>query len=268
MDLQLSGRRALVTGSSSGIGEAIVHMLAEEGATVVVHGRNRERAEKVAAEIGAAGVAIGELSGEGEAAKVHAEACAALGGNVEILINNAGGNSRGNTSKSPSEIDVEDFVANYRANMLGAVQLCQLCVPAMTAAKFGRIVNVSSAVAMQPNYMGVDYSAAKAALQNFTVSLAGSLRGVNVTANVLTPGIIMVDGLLRFGRQKFGNPDMSFDEVSERFAAEQVFEVPPAGRVGKPRELAMVACLLVSPLSGFITGANYRVDGGQVRGLN
>jgi len=268
MDLQLRGRRALVTGSSSGIGEAIVHMLAEEGAKVVVHGRNRERAEKVAAAIGAAGVAIGEMATEAQVAAIHAQACAALGGNVEILINNAGGNARGNTSKSPAEIAIEDFVANYRANMLGAVQLCQLCVPDMVAAKFGRIVNVSSAVAMQPNNRGVDYSAAKAALNNYTVSLAGSLQGVNVTANVLTPGIIMVDGLLRFGRQKFGDPEMSFEEVTRHFAAEKVFDVPPVGRVGTPRELAMVACLLASPLSGYITGADYRVDGGQIRGLN
>ena len=268
MDLQLNGRRALVTGSSSGIGEAMVHMLAEEGARVVVHGRNRERAEAVAAAIGAAGVAIGELAEDGAAEAVHGEACAALGGPVEILINNAGGNAKGNTSKPPAEIDVEDFVANYRANMLGAVKLCQLAVPDMVAARFGRIVNVSSAVAMQPNFMGADYSAAKAALNNFTVSLAGSLRGVNVTANVLTPGIIMVDGLLRFGRHKFGDPDMSFADVARNFAEHKVFDLPPAGRLGLPRELAMVACLLVSPLSGFITGANYRVDGGQVRGLN
>ncbi len=268
MDLQLKGRRVLVTGSSSGIGEAMAHMLTEEGALVAVHGRNRERAEAVAASIGAAGVAIGELAGDGTAEAVHAEAVAALGGNVEILINNAGGNAKGNTAKPPAEIDIEDFVANYRANTLGAVKLCQLCVPDMVAAKFGRIINVSSAVAMQPNFMGVDYSAAKAALNNFTVSLAGSLRGVNVTANVLTPGIIMVDGLLRFGRMKFNDPEMSFDDVAKNFAEQNVFELPPAGRLGLPRELAMVACMLASPLSGFITGANYRVDGGQVRGLN
>jgi NAD(P)-dependent dehydrogenase (short-subunit alcohol dehydrogenase family) len=268
MDLQLTGRRALVTGSSSGIGEEIARMLAAEGAGVVIHGRNRERAEKVAAEIGAAGVAIGELATDGAAQAVHAETVAALGGNVEILINNAGGNSEGNTSKAPAEISASDFLSNYRANALGAIQLCQLCVPDMTSAGFGRIVNVSSAVAMQPNNLGADYSAAKAALNNFTVSLAGSLRGVNVTANVLTPGIIMVDGLLRFGRQKFGDPEMSFDEVNRRFAAEKVFDMPPVGRLGSPHDLAMVACLLSSPLSGFITGANYRVDGGQVRGLN
>ena len=268
MDLQLQGRRALVTGSSSGIGEAIVRQLTEEGARVVVHGRNRERAEKVAAAIGAAGVAIGELSEDGGAPRVHAEAVAALGGNIEILINNAGGNSEGNTSKKPAEISVEDFMSNYRANTLGAVQLCQLCVPDMVAAKFGRIVNVSSAVAMQPNFMGADYSAAKAALLNYTVSLAGSLRGVNVCANVLTPGVILVDGLVRFGRMKFGDESLTADQVNERLAAEAVFEVPPAGRFGLPHELAMVAAMLASPANGFITGANYRVDGGQTRGLN
>jgi NAD(P)-dependent dehydrogenase (short-subunit alcohol dehydrogenase family) len=78
----------------------------------------------------------------------------------------------------------------------------------------------------------------------------------------------MVDGLLRFGREKFGNSQMSFEEVCKRFGEAKVFDIPPVGRVGKPEELAMVACLLASPLSGFITGANYRVDGGQSRGLN
>ncbi|MDE8650886.1 SDR family NAD(P)-dependent oxidoreductase [Novosphingobium album (ex Liu et al. 2023)] len=268
MDLQLKGRRALVTGSSSGIGEAVARMLADEGAAVVVHGRNRERAEKVAADINAAGVAIGELSTDALAASVHAEACAALGGNIEILINNAGGSSTGNTARPPIEISTDDYISNYHANALAAVRLCQLCVPDMTAAKFGRIINVSSAVAVQPNNLGADYSGAKSALNNFTVSLAGSLKGLGITANTLSPGIIMVDGLLRFGRQKFGDPDMSFEEVSERFAAEKVFDMPPVGRLGIPRDLAVVACMLASPLSGFITGANYRVDGGQVRSLN
>ena len=94
------------------------------------------------------------------------------------------------------------------------------------------------------------------------------LKGVGITVNTLSPGIIMVDGLLRFGRARFGDPEMSFDEVSARFASEKVFDMPPVGRLGMPRDLAIVACMLASPLSGFITGANYRVDGGQVRGLN
>jgi len=268
MDLQLKGRRALVTGSSSGIGEAIARMLAQEGASVVVHGRNRERAEKVAAEIHAAGVAIGDLSSDEGAASVHAEALAALGGNVEILVNNAGGSSTGNTTKTPIEIKTDDWVSNYHANALSSVRLCRLAVPDMVAAKFGRVINVSSAVAVQPNNLGADYSGAKSALNNFTVSLAGSLKGVGVTVNTVSPGIIMVDGLLRFGRHKYGDANLTIEEVTQRLAADKVFDLPPAGRLGTPQDLALVICMLASPMSGFVTGANYRVDGGQVRSLN
>jgi len=268
MDLQLKGRRALVTGSSSGIGEGIARMLAGEGAAVVVHGRNRERAEKVASEIKAAGVAIGDLSTDEGAAAVHDEARASLGGNIEILVNNAGGSSTGNTTKTPIQISTEDWVSNYHANALSAVRLCRLAVPNMVTAKFGRVINVSSAVAVQPNNLGADYSGAKSALNNFTVSLAGALKGVGVTVNTVSPGIIMVDGLLRFGRKKYGNEDMTIEEVTQRLAAEKVFDLPPAGRLGSPQDLALIICTLASPLSGFVTGANYRVDGGQVRGLN
>ncbi len=267
MDLKLKDRRALVTGSSSGIGEAVARLLAQEGAAVVVHGRNRERAEKVAAEIKAAGVAIGDLSTDEGAAAVHEQARAALGGNIEILINNAGGSSTGNTSRPPLDIKVADWLSNYNANTLGAVRLVLLAVPDMVAAKFGRVINVSSAVAIQPNNLGTDYSAAKAALNNFTVSLAGSLKGVGVTVNTVTPGVIMVDGLIRFGRARYNDPDMTIEELTQRLAGEKVFDLPPAGRLGNPEEVALVACTLASPILGYVTGSNYRVDGGQVRSV-
>jgi NAD(P)-dependent dehydrogenase (short-subunit alcohol dehydrogenase family) len=268
MALQLSGRRARITGSSSGIGEGIARMMAAEGAAVVVHGRNRARAEKVAADIKAAGVAIGDLSTDEGAAAVHAEAVAALGGNVEILVNNAGGSSTGNTTKTPIEIGTADWISNYHANALSSVRLCRFAVPDMVAQKFGRVINVSSAVAVQPNNLGADYSGAKAALNNFTVSLAGALKGVGVTVNTVSPGIIMVDGLLRFGRIKYGDESMTIEHVTQRLAADKVFELPPAGRLGTPQDLAMVICSLASPLSGFVTGANYRVDGGQIKSVN
>jgi len=268
MDLQLSGRRVLVTGSSSGIGEAVARMLAAEGARVVVHGRSRERAEAVAQAIGAAGVALGELSTEEACRKVHAEAVAALGGPIEILINNAGGNSEGNSTKPPHEISGEHYLSNYNANALAAIRLANLSIPDMQAAKFGRIINVSSAVAVQPNNMGGDYSAAKAALNNYTVSLAGALKGTGITVNTVSPGIVMVDGLLRMGRDRLGNPDASFEEVTELLVNAGVFTLPPAGRLGIPDDLAIIICTLASPRSGYVTGANYRVDGGQIRSLN
>lgn len=268
MDLKLKGRRALVTGSSSGIGEAISRMLAQEGCAVVVHGRNRERAEKVAADIHAAGCAIGDLSNDEAAAAVHAEARAALGGGIEILVNNAGGSSTGNSSRAPIDISAEQFVSNYHSNALSSVRLCRHAVPDMVAAKFGRVVNISSAVAVQPNNLGADYSGAKAALNNFTVSLAGSLKGAGVTVNTVSPGIIMVDGMIRWGRQRYGDDTLTIEEITKRMAADKIFDLPPAGRLGSPEDLALVVCMLASPLSGFITGANYRVDGGQVRSVN
>ncbi len=267
MDLNLKGRRALVTGSSSGIGEAIARMLAQEGCAVIVHGRNRERAEKVAADIKAAGVAVGDLSTDEGAAAVHAQARAALGGNVEILINNAGGSSTGNTARAPLDISVEHFVSNFHANTLAAVRMIRLAVPDMVAGRFGRVIQVSSAVAVQPNNLGTDYSAAKAALNNFTVSLAGSLKGAGVTVNTITPGVIMVDGLIRFARAKFGDTNMSVEDITQRLAAEKVFDLPPVGRLGDPEEVALVACMLASPRLGYVTGSNYRVDGGQIRSV-
>jgi len=268
MDLQLNGRRALVTGSSSGIGEGIARMLAQEGCTVVVHGRNRERAEKIASGINAAGVAIGDLSTDEGAATVHAEARAALSGSIEILVNNAGGSSTGNTSRAPIDIKVDDWISNYHTNALAAVRLCHLAVPEMVTAKWGRVIQISSAVAVQPNNLGSDYSGAKAALNNFTVSLAGSLRGVGVTVNTVSPGIIMVDGMIRWGRKKFDDPNMTIEQITQRMAAEKVFDLPPVGRLGTPEDLALVVCMLASPLAGYVTGANYRVDGGQVRSVN
>lgn len=267
MDLQLKGRRALVSGSSSGIGECIARMLAEEGCAVVVHGRDRARAEAVAARIGAAGVAIGELATDEGALAVFEQALAALGGTIEILINNAGGNSSGNSSNPPLAISALDYMANYNANALSAVRLAHHAVPAMVEAGFGRVINVSSAVAVQPNNMGSDYSAAKAALNNFTVSLAGSLNGVGVTVNTITPGIIMVDGMIRWGRSRYGDEALSIEEITRRMAADGIFDIPPAGRLGTPEEVALVACMLASPRLGYVTGANYRVDGGQIRSV-
>ena len=267
MDLELGRRRALVTGSSSGIGECVARMLADEGAAVVVHGRDRERAERVAAEIGAAGVAIGDLATDEGAAKVFAEAADALGESIEILINNAGGNSSGNSSQPPLAIAAPDYLANYNANTLSAVRLANHAVPAMVAAGWGRVINVSSAVAVQPNSMGSDYSGAKAALNNFTVSLAGSLKGTGVTVNTITPGIIMVDGMIRWGRARYGDDALSIDEITRRMAADGIFDLPPAGRLGQPAEVAMVACMLASPRLGYVTGSNYRVDGGQIRSV-
>ena len=264
MDLQLKGRRALVTGSSSGIGEGIARMLAQEGCSVVVHGRNPERTEKVAREIGAAGFTLGELSTDEAAARVHEEARAALGGNIEILVNNAGGSATGTGTRGPLDVTIDEWMANYQANALSSVRMIRHIVPDMIEAQWGRVIQISSAVGVQPNSLGPDYSGAKASLNNFTVSLAGSLRGTGVTANTVSPGIIMMEGMVRWGREKFGDDSLTPRQIAEKMVEAKVFEMPPAGRLGSAEDVALVVCMLSSPMSGFVTGSNYRVDGGQI----
>lgn len=267
VDLQLKAKRALVTGSSSGIGVGIARMLVEEGCAVVVHGRNRERAEQVARDVKAAGFAIGDLATDEGAASVHEQATAALGGHVEILVNNAGGSDTDSATRPPLKVALAEWVANYHGNTLAAVRLAHHTVPEMVAAGWGRVIQISSAVALQPNALGPDYSGAKAALNNFTVSLAWSLHATGVTVNTVSPGIIMTDGLIRFAREQYGKPDMTIAEITTRMVAGKIFELPPAGRLGLPEDIALAVSLIASPRSGFINGSNYRVDGGQVRAV-
>jgi NAD(P)-dependent dehydrogenase (short-subunit alcohol dehydrogenase family) len=270
MDLELKGRRALVTGSSSGIGRGIARMLAQEGCVVAVHGRDRRRAEAVAGEIGAAGVALGDLATEDGADAAHAAAVEALGGQVEILVNNAGGTSGGTTTaRAPLDVTAPEWIATYQSNTLAAVRMIHRTAPAMIAAKWGRIIQISSAVGVQPNNLGPDYSGAKAALNNLTVSLAGSLRATGITVNTVSPGVITTPGMLAWGRKiagpsGWGEPT---DEELERLIATERLNLP-SGRIGRVEDIGLVVATLASPRSGFVTGANYRVDGGQSRSVN
>ena len=267
MDLQLKGRRALVTGSSSGIGTDIAQMLIAEGCAVVVHGRNRERTEAAATSMKAAGIALGDLSTDEGVDTVHQAAVSALGGPIEILVNNAGGSVSDSSTRPVLDVSIDEWEANYRGNTLAAVRLAKRTVPDMVAAKWGRLIQISSAVALQPNYLGPDYSGAKAALNNFTVTLAGSLHSSGVTVNTVTPGIIMTNGLIAFAQNLYGDPEMSVEQITARMVADKIFDLPPAGRLGIGDDVALAVCLLASPRSGYVTGSNYRVDGGQVRAV-
>jgi NAD(P)-dependent dehydrogenase (short-subunit alcohol dehydrogenase family) len=270
VDLQLSSRRALVTGSNSGIGEGIARMLAQEGCAVVIHGRNRQRAERVAAEVGAVGLALGDLATDEGADATFDAARKALGGNIEILVNNAGGSGGGNTTSRPVlDVTVPEWLATYESNTLAAVRMIQRTAPEMIAAKWGRIIQISSAVGVQPNNLGPDYSGAKAAINNLTVTLAGSLKGTGITVNTISPGVIVTPGMLSWGRKiaaANGWGDPSPEELEKRIATERLNL--PAGRIGRVEDIGLVICMLASPRSGFITGANYRIDGGQSRSVN
>ena len=149
MDLQLNGKRALVTGSSSGIGEAIAKVLAKEGAAVVVHGRQEKEADRVAQEIvssgGKAVVVLGDLSDDQAAAQVAEKALSAFGG-IDILVNNAGAFPPGDWSNDKAA----QWVNLYNQNVGSMVRMIQHLVPPMKQRGWGRVVNLASTVAAMP----------------------------------------------------------------------------------------------------------------------
>ena len=266
MDLKLDGKVALVTGSSKGIGEAIARGLAREKAIVVVHGRDRGQAERVAHEIVAAGgqahAVIGDLTVEDDVQRLVEEA-QALAGPIGILVNNAGGSG---DAEDWSNSRASSWASSFDRNVLAAVRVTTRLLPSMQAAQWGRVVNISSMAGLMPPAGRPDYSAAKAAMNAMTASLAKAVAADGVTVNTISPGTIHSARL-----------DSRFREVAvERGLAadapwtliEQtvlpIFAQIPLGRVGTLDEIADAIAFLVSPRAGYITGVNLRLDGGML----
>jgi 3-oxoacyl-[acyl-carrier protein] reductase len=270
MDLQLRDKCALVTGSSSGIGAGIARVLAEEGAHVVVHGRNAERAQAVAAEIRAKGgralVVLGDLMRDEDAARIAERVLGELDA-IDILVNNAGGKT---VAGNPSWLDVplEDWLATYQQNVGAAVRMIRAFLPAMQRRGWGRIIQIASAAATQTEPGLGEYQAAKAALINVTSSLAKSLAHSGITVNTVSPGMVMTPAakgwMAAVAEQRQWGSD--WEEIERRFTSEQIPLC--VSRIGRPEDIGRMVAFLASPLAGYVSGANFRVDGGQCRSVN
>src|SRR5579872_5998687 len=261
MDLGLRGKRALVTGSSAGIGEAIAKTLAAEGTQVVVHGRRHDEADRVAHEIGGNGgtveVVLGDLSRDDDAAHVAEKALAFFGG-IDILVNNAGAFPARDWLTTPPD----EWLAIYSQNTVSMVRLVQRIAPQMKERGWGRIINIGTNVSSNPVPHLPDYCASKAAVVNLSGSLAKTLANTGVTVNVVSPGAVLTPGaveILKTHGKKLGWPE-EFAEIEKLFVKE--FVPNPVGRMGRPQEIADVVAFLASPKSSYINCANIMVDGG------
>ncbi|MDX3238580.1 SDR family NAD(P)-dependent oxidoreductase [Streptomyces sp. ME03-5709C] len=261
MNLHLTGRKALVTGSSSGLGEAIAKRLAAEGAFVVVHGRDRARAEAVVKAItetgGSAGLAIGDLGTDEGADSVHA--AAGEDGSVDILVNNVGAYD---PSRSWTDTTPEDWAGLYNTNVLTSVRMIQRLVPAMRERGWGRVVQISSVTGEKPQVSQPHYAATNGARNTLATSLARELKHTGVTSNAVAAGGILtagaLDNLTQLGRQNaWGN---TWEEIEPRLV--EALAPNAVGRIGRLEEYADFVAFLASPLSAHITGATLAVDGG------
>ncbi len=246
--IDLSGRVALVTGSTRGIGRAIAQTLAQAGARVAVTGRDQARADVVAREISDAtgselrGYAA-DVSDVAQAAGL-VEAVEKDFGQLDILVNNAG-LTRDNLLMRLKD---DDWDAVMHANLRGAFATCRAASRGMMKRRWGRIINVASVVGLIGNRGQANYAASKAGLIGLTKSIAKELASRNILANVVAPGFIETDMTAA----------MTADARSTLSAG------IPLERLGTPDDIAGMVAVLSSDLSRYITGQVFVVDGGLV----
>jgi NAD(P)-dependent dehydrogenase (short-subunit alcohol dehydrogenase family) len=259
MDLELEGRRALVTASSAGIGAAVADRLAREGCAVLVHGRHPDRAERVAGELRRHGVPTDVVLGDlaDDSAAEHVAGVAREWG-PDILVNNAGPFAE----RGWDETDAQTWRDTYEANDVSAVRLIRELTPGMAERGWGRVINVGTRGVRAPLPNMVDYSAAKAALVNLTVSLAQHLSGTGVTANTVSPGVILTDGVRRMIEARRDGGGAAVDQAEEERRFVDDYAPNPTGRLGTGRDIAAVVAFLASPSADYVNGVNLPVDGG------
>lgn len=247
----LLGCRALVTGSSRGIGSAIALALARSGAAVVVHGRTASteleeslRAVEVCAH--QSGMVIGDLTDPMSGARIVEEASDVIGG-LNVLVNNAGLVM----PASPDALDERNWAQTLAVNLLGPFFAAQAAARHMRAGGGGRIVNISSAAAEAAIEKYLAYGAAKAGLNAMTRYLAAEWAADEITVNAVAPAFVRTD----MAEEVFAEmPDLYADQLRH----------VPRGRMGEPHEIAAAVVFLASRAADFVTGEIIHVDGGYL----
>jgi NAD(P)-dependent dehydrogenase (short-subunit alcohol dehydrogenase family) len=263
MDLQLTDRTALVTGSTAGIGLAIAEELAREGASVVITGRSQD---KVGAALRELGVGREGVRVKGVVADLTTpEGAAALFGQVpevDVLVNNLGIYE----PKPFAEITDEDWLRLFHVNVMGGVRLSRHYFPRMLARGWGRVIFVSSESAVQTPPEMIHYGMTKSCQLALSRGLAELTTGTAVTINAVLPGPTRSEGVVEFLRKMASTP--SADDLA---AEAEFFRLHrPASllqRLIDPKEIAHLVAYLASPLSAATNGAALRAEGGLLRSI-
>ncbi len=263
MDLQLQGKRALVTGSTAGIGLAIARGLAREGAGVIINGRTAQRVDQSVAALNKAGVSgkveglaadLGTADGTRTAIERFPE--------VDILVNNLGIFE----AKPFEDIPDADWLRFFEVNLLSGVRLSRHYLPGMKKRNWGRIVFISSESAIQIPAEMIHYGMTKTAQLAIARGLAETTAGTNVTVNSVLPGPTASEGVNTFVEELARDQKTTRREVEKQFF-QNMRPTSLLKRMAEPEEVANLVTFVCSPLSSATNGAALRADGGVVRSI-
>jgi 3-oxoacyl-[acyl-carrier protein] reductase len=257
VNLGLSDRVCIVTGSTAGIGRETARILAEEGARVVISGRNKETVESARAEVGAAFGVAGDLS-EPKASGDLVRRAEEEFGRVDCLVNNVGLA----VQTSFEEVADEDWDSMWQLNVMSYVRAIRAVLPGMRERQFGRIVNVSSTAAKRPSAGMPNYSVTKAAVLSLSRLVADVYAKEGILCNAVTPGPTASPAWLAAG----GLADQAAERSgkSREEVLDGVAQGRPLGRLAEPEEIASVIAFLCSDRANYVTGAAWSADGGTV----
>jgi NAD(P)-dependent dehydrogenase (short-subunit alcohol dehydrogenase family) len=255
MDLGLSGKVAVVTGGSAGIGLAIARGLAAEGAHVVLCARDQERLRSAAA--GIQGVRVLPVAAdltEPDAADRLAAAVAAEFGGADILVNNAGTGSEEKIMTAPDE----RWQLYWELHVMAAVRLARALAPGMRQRGGGVILHNASICATQPLGYEPIYNVTKAALVMFSKCLANELIGDNIRVNAVNPGLVMTGDWVKTAKLLTEGTDQTWEQYLQKIADDNA----PIGRFATPDEIADLFVFLSSDRASYTVGSTYYIDGG------